>query len=400
MRIGMMLDAYKPHVSGITNYVELNKRALEQLGHEVFVFTFGDVDYQDDESNVIRSPGLPLTDTGFFVSTRYNRGAQKILRTMDIVHVHHPFLSGRLAIRYCNSRGIPVVFTNHTRYDLYAKVYLPVLPEEISEALLKAYLPSFCRSVDMVIAPSAGLREVLVHLGVDAEITVVPNGVDLQRVRGAIEPIDRKVFGYDTDAVVFVYVGRLGGEKNLPFLLRAFGGIAESYDKARLLIVGDGPERENLTDRVQHMGLVKCVKFTGMVPYSDVPRYLKMADAFVTSSVTEVHPLSIIEAMGAGLPILGIASPGVSDTIEDGSTGFLAHSEDLASFTAKMARLVSEHEVRRKMGMNAQSTADQYDIARTVKVMEYHYQTLAQSTVTRKQNWRARLLRAMDRWAS
>jgi hypothetical protein len=66
MRIGMMLDAYKPHVSGITNYVELNKRALEQLGHEVFVFTFGDVDYQDDESNVIRSPGLPLTDTGFF----------------------------------------------------------------------------------------------------------------------------------------------------------------------------------------------------------------------------------------------------------------------------------------------------------------------------------------------
>jgi 1,2-diacylglycerol 3-alpha-glucosyltransferase len=130
------------------------------------------------------------------------------------------------------------------------------------------------------------------------------------------------------------------------------------------------------------------------------PRYLKMADAFVTSSVTEVHPLSIIEAMGAGLPILGIASPGVSDTIEEGSTGFLAHSEDLASFTAKMARLVSEHEVRRKMGMNAQSAAEQYDIARTVKDMENHYQTLVQSTVTRKQNWRARLLRAMDRWAS
>lgn len=400
MRIGMMLDAYKPHVSGITNYVELNKRALEQMGHQVYIFTFGDVDYPDDEANVIRSPGIPLTDTGYFLSTRYNRSAQKILRTMDIVHVHHPFLSGRLAIRYCHSRGIPVVFTNHTRYDLYARVYLPILPDEISEAFLKAYLPSFCRSVDMVVAPSAGLRDILVGLGVEAEITVVPNGVDLGRVQGDIEPLAREKFGFGPDDVIFIYVGRLGGEKNLPFLLRAFRGIAESYEKARLLIVGDGPERDNLEDRVQHMGLETGVKFTGMVPYTDVPRYLKMADVFVTASVTEVHPLSIIEAMGASLPTLGIASPGVSDTIEAGVTGYLSQSEDLASFTAKMARLVSEPDVRRAMGIQARSAAQQYDIARTARIMEAHYQALVSQTAGRKQNWRARLLRAMDRWAS
>ena len=63
MRIGMMADAYKPHISGITNYIALNKRYLERAGHDVFVFTFGDLDHEDDESRIIRSPGLPLVDT-------------------------------------------------------------------------------------------------------------------------------------------------------------------------------------------------------------------------------------------------------------------------------------------------------------------------------------------------
>jgi hypothetical protein len=76
MRIGMMADAYKPHVSGVTNYISTNKRFLEQLGHEVHVFSYGDADYQDDECHVHRSPGLPLTDTGYYFSFQYSLAAK------------------------------------------------------------------------------------------------------------------------------------------------------------------------------------------------------------------------------------------------------------------------------------------------------------------------------------
>ncbi len=107
MRIGMMVDTYKPYVSGMTNYIDLNKRALESAGHEVYVFTFGDLEYQDDEPRVIRSPGLPLADTGFYLSLRYKTAHKKLLQTMDVVHVHHPFLSGRLALNYCRRPQIP-----------------------------------------------------------------------------------------------------------------------------------------------------------------------------------------------------------------------------------------------------------------------------------------------------
>ena len=101
MRIGMMADVYLPHISGITNYISLNKKFLEKKGHEVFVFTFSDMDYTDHETNIIRSPGLPLLDTGYYISLSYTPQAKKLLNTMQVVHVHHPFLSGSLALRYC-----------------------------------------------------------------------------------------------------------------------------------------------------------------------------------------------------------------------------------------------------------------------------------------------------------
>ncbi len=398
MRIGMMADLYKPHVSGITNYITLNKQYLEKQGHTVYVFTFGDESYQDDETHVLRSPGVPLSDTGFYLSLRYSRPARRMVTSMDLVHVHHPFLSGSLAIRYCRPRGIPIVFTNHTRYDLYAQAYLPVLPEIIGDTALQAYMPIFCRSCDLVIAPSPGMRQVLERFGVTSPIDVVPNGVDFTPLRQEIEPVDRAKLGFTADDVVLIYVGRLGPEKNLSFLLRSFMGTANAYDNVRLVLVGDGPERGNLEDLIASKGASKRVCFTGMVPYEEVYRYLVMADAFVTASVTEVHPLSVIEAMGCGLPVLGIQSPGVGDIVEDGVTGYIVPEEDLAAFTAKMVRMVNDHATRREMSSKTRQAAQAYDIERTTGMMLERYQRVIKSSAGRKQGLRARFTRWMDYW--
>lgn len=400
MRIGMMADVYKPHISGITNHISLNKQYLEKIGCQVFVFTFGDEDYIDDETNIIRSPGLPLLDTGYYISLRYSRQAHLLLNTMDVVHVHHPFLSGSLGLRYCRPRGIPIIFTNHTRYDLYAQAYLPNIPDVIGETALEAYLPAFCRACDLVISPSPGMRKVLRNFGVESAVEVIPNGVDLQHFHRSVQPIDRTVLGFSQENVVLVYVGRIGPEKNLPFLLRAFSGLSQAYDHARLLIIGDGPEWDNLHDRVGHMGLENKVVFTGMLDYDLVPGYLAAADAFVTASITEVHPLSVIEAMAAGLPVLGIQSPGVGDTVHDGETGLLAAEEDLASFTAKMVRLVVDGESRRQMGAQARLAAEEYNIEVTTQTLLAWYQKVFQDYIGRKRSVTKRLRRWIDRLGS
>ena len=389
MRIGMMADAYKPQISGITNYIDLNKRYLERAGHDVFVFTFGDLDYQDGEARVIRSPGLPLQDTGYYLSFSYNRAAKRLLQSMDIIHVHHPFLSGRLALRYSRPLQIPIVFTNHTRYDLYAQAYLPMMPEEISDGLLKAYMPSFCEAVDLVVSPSAGMEKILRGLGVKSPIEVVPNGVELEHYR-KIEPLARADFGFGADDMLFIYVGRLGPEKNLNFLLRAFNGVAQAFDHVRLLILGDGPARADIEALASDFGLAGRVRFEGMIPYERLPAYLSMCDAFVTASVTEVHPLSVIEGMASGLPVLGIRSPGVGDTVEDGVTGFLT-DEDTAAFAVKMTRLVTEPGLRKKMGAAARQASSHYAIERTTQIMLKIYERLCYESRPRQRGLRFRV---------
>jgi len=395
MRIGMMADTYKPHISGITNYIDLNKRYLERAGHEVYVFTFGDLDYSDDELHVIRSPGVPLMDTGYYLSLSYSRAAKHLLQRMDVVHVHHPFLSGRLALRYCRPLRIPIVFTNHTRYDLYAQTYLG-LPDEIAEGLLRTYMPSFCEAVDMVISPSEGMAGVLRKLGVTTPIEIVPNGVDI-KIFQAADGNCRAEFGFGREDVLLVYAGRLAPEKNLEFLLQAFNGVVETVPQAHLLFIGGGPLEESLRAQAKQSTAPHHIHFTGMQPHEAVAPCLAMSDLFVTASITEVHPLSVIEAMAAGLPVLGIHSVGVGDIVEDGYTGLLS-SHDLAAFTAHMTRLCIDKDLRLKLSNAARQAAQKYAIEHTTRLMLERYQKLIEEASPRQQQLGVRLRTTWERF--
>ena len=391
MRIGMMTDAYKPYVSGVTSYIDLNKRALEKLGHEVYVFTFGDLEHQDDEPHVIRSPGVPLSDTGFYLSLMHSAEAKRIISTMDVIHVHHPFMSGRLALIYGRKYKIPIIFTNHTRYDLYAQTRLPLMPAEVSMSMLQSYMPTFCDNVDLVISPSRGMEKILRQYGVTSHIEVVPNGADLQPFLSA-KPLPRGNFGFTDDDILLVYMGRIAPEKNLEFLLRAFAGISRAIPNSKLLMVGGGQKEheEGIKDFAEEIGVDESVEFTGTIPYAELPAYLAMCDIFVTASVTEVHPFSVIEGMATGLPIVGIDSPGVGDSIVDGETGLLS-SNDLASYTAKLTTLCLNRDLQKKMGAAAQAASHQFSIENTTKIMLGHYTRLVSNTRPVKESIEERL---------
>lgn len=380
MRIGMMTDAYKPYVSGVTSYVDTNKRALEKLGHEVYVFTFGDLEHEDEDSRVIRSPGVPLSDTGFYLSLRHSTETQHIIQTMDIIHVHHPFMSGRLAHIYSRKHNIPVLFTNHTRYDLYAQTRLPLMPAEVSMSMLQAYMPTFCDNMDLVISPSRGMEKILRQYGVTCHIEVVPNGADLHPFLSA-QPLAREEFGFNNADILIVYMGRIAPEKNLEFLLQSFAGVSRAVPNTKLLIVGGGQKEheEGIKEFADELGICDRVKFTGAIPYAKLPSYLAMCDIFATASVTEVHPFSVIEGMASGLPIVGIDSPGISDSIADGETGLLS-ADDLASYTAKLTTLCLNRDLQKKMGAAAQQASRQFSIENTTRIMLGHYNRLVSNT--------------------
>ncbi len=377
MRIGQLTEVYRPIFNGVTNFIHLHKHTLESWGHKVFVFTLGEEDYEDDELYVIRSPAIPLSGTGYHLSFRFSRRARKKIKTMDILHVHHPFISGRQAVSIGKRYDIPVVYTNHTRYHLQASYYIPFLPEELSWVFLEAYLPDFTESCDLVVVPSRGIKEVLRKLGVTCRIEVIPNGVDVARFQRPPAPLSKRDAGLPDDAVAAVMVGRVGPEKNLSFLLHAFARISDAAPALHLVIIGEGPDEEHLRETAQLLGLASRFHLVGEVPYAEMPNWLALGDFLAFPSVSESHPLAVLEAMAAGLPVLGIPSPGIEDTIVDGVNGLLS-PEDRDTFAALMRRLATEPDLRARLTAGARELCSQYDIRRTSATLLAHYERLVE----------------------
>lgn len=376
MRIGFFADMYLPHVSGVTNHISLYKRRFEDLGHDVFVFTFGDREYEDTEPNVVRSPGLPWGETGWRFALALSPEARRLAETLDVIHVHHPFQSGRLATPVAEACGVPLVFTNHTRYDLYSDAYATFVPRAARYAFLRGSLGGFLRRCDLVVAPAASIADWLHEFSGFDGATVVPNGVDTTAFARPVAPFTRADLGFDESDVVFCYAGRLGPEKNTPWLAEEFAAAAERSPRARLLVVGDGPSRAAAEAALTRAGVSGRANFIGMVPYDRMPDYEAAADVFVTGSVSEVHPLVVLEAMAAGLPVVAVSSPGIADTVADTVSGLLAPAATPGALAERMELLAGNDSLRHRMANAARVASAAYSLPRTADVLLGMYERL------------------------
>jgi glycosyltransferase involved in cell wall biosynthesis len=374
MRIALLSDVYKPVVNGVVHHVALLKQYLEGWGEQVWLFVPGHPE-EGDEPNIVRIPGIPLADTGYHLSVTLDQRSRELLQKMDILHVHHPFLSGSFGLFAASRYRLPLVFTNHTRYDLYVKQYLPLLPAALSATALQSYFHRFSQRCAALIAPSRGVAEVMQSWGVDGRVEVIPNGVELERFRRPQGVVKRQTLGLPDEAVIAVYVGRMSGEKNLEQLISFYRHISEEETRSHLLLVGGGPDIESYRSLVQSLDLAERVTITGPVEYDQLPDYLALSDFFVTASVSEVHPLTLIEASAAGLPALGIRSPGVADAVVDGVTGLLA-ADNMLSFGLRFLHLVQDAAYRRSLGEAAQAASLDYSAERCARRVLHLYREL------------------------
>lgn len=385
MRIALFSDVYKPTINGVVNHVSLLKEQLEAKGEQVWLFVPGSQESVSDEPNIVRIPGIPIADTGYHLSVSLDQRSRELLQHVDVIHVHHPFVSGSIGLFSATRYNIPLVFTNHTRYDLYVKQYLPLLPTALSDSALTAFFQMFSQRCAALIAPSPGIAGVMQEWGVQAKVHVIPNGIDLERFRAPAWTTTREAVGLPADAMVAVFVGRMSGEKDVERLIKLFAlvleemrgksGGAEAHP-VYLLLVGGGPELADYRALVNELGVADRVILTGKVPYEHVPGYIALADFFVSASVSEVHPLTFIEAAAVGLPALGLASPGVSDLIRDGETGFVAQDNDF-SFGLRFLRLAQDPDLRQRMGQAAQQDSTRYSARANARSILDLYQKVA-----------------------
>src|SRR5262249_45368506 len=194
-----------------------------------------------------------------------------------------------------------------------------------------------------VITVSEAFAAQLQRMGVKPErLRVVHNSVRAEEFRGASIQAGRISPGIMPGERVILAVGRLSREKGHAVLIRAFSGLLRHDHRlrAKLVLVGDGPERRRLQRAAVSFGVEDCVVFTGQV--GDVRPYYKAADVLVLPSYTEGSPNVLLEAMAAGLPVVATAVGGVPEIVTDGESALLTPPGDSQRMAAAMSALLND----------------------------------------------------------
>jgi 1,2-diacylglycerol 3-alpha-glucosyltransferase len=382
LRIAFFTNYYHPVVNGVVRSVASFREILTKQGHIVFVFAQADNEYKDEEPFIFRYPSLSLPmqvdiPTVIPVSPFVDQLLPSL--KLDIIHTHHPILLGQTAASKAADLNIPLVFTFHTQYWEYTH-YVPLLQEAIQEFLKNAihnWLKVFMRKCQHIVIPSESIKEILIRdYGLADGYTVIPTGADLKPFLRADGKTLRQSQGWQDDKVI-ISIGRLAPEKNWETLLRAATQVYAQLPKIRLVLIGDGPDKQNLEALAAELGIAERVTFTGQLPFEDIPTYLKAADLFSFASVTETQGLVTIEAMAAGLPVVAVDGSGTHDIVDNGKEGFLVENDPNALASAISELLCNPQQMKQFSG-KALKKARTFDANRLGKQMVKVYEQAIQ----------------------
>ncbi len=369
MHIAHYTNTYLPVVSGVVRSVAAFRKALSEAGHNVFVFSQGASDFEDEEPFIFRYPAIELPiHNNFPVIIPVSPFIDRVLPILklDVIHTHHPFLLGQTAAEKAQELNLPFVFTFHTRYRDYSH-YISLNQSIVKEAIDRL-LGTFMQQCHHIIVPSTSIKEMLADLyGVTEQVTVLPTGIDTAPYLSADGEAVRRREGWG-DEKVLISVGRLAKEKNWETLIKAVAKVIQEDSNVRLVILGDGDEKRDLVKLSEKLGVSAKIDLPGLVPFEEVPNYLAGADLFCFASMSETQGLVTMEAMAAGLPVVAVDATGTSDVVEEGVDGLLT-GNDVNELADAIIRVLREDELRSSLKTAALEKVESFAIKRQAEQM-------------------------------
>ena len=391
MKIAMMTNNYKPFIGGVPISIERLTNALRQQGHRVVVFApkykHLESAQEQEEEDVVRYSTL---SQHFYSDTVLPNPLDPVLEEtfaredFDVIHVHHPVLIGKVAAYLSRKYNIPLVYTYHTQYEQYLD-YAGLIhwlsrgaekdnllgrlrsrgSRAIKQELAPWYLSGFMRRCHTVIAPTEGMKRTFnlqygYTYNCQADVAVLPTGLNQESYQadyGAVREI-RQRYG-NGEMPLLVTVSRLGHEKNVPFLLRCMARLKQYLPDFRLMVIGDGPQREEYMDLCDQLDIRQQICFLGSLPNREIAAHMAAADCFVFASKTETQGIVILEAMAAKTPVVALRASGVEDLVEDGVSGYLCPEEEEA-FAEQLLRVLQSEPLRDRLRLGAFRAALQY----------------------------------------
>lgn len=272
---------------------------------------------------------------------------------IDVIHAHQytPYFYGVMTLLYnrfdISFKTPKLVFTEHGRFYPDRK--------KIKRMLANPVLSLF---TDEIVTISESTKSSLVKYEnfPASRIKVVYNGIELNQFSQKINPFTKKQsLGLSPDTNIIGIVARLDPIKNHAMLLQAFKQVLEQIPKTYLLIVGDGPEEPRLKTLAGSIGVVDKTVFLGA--RRDVSELLHIFDVFALSSFSEGTSVTLLEAMGASIPIVATRVGGNPEVVSDKESGYLVSNDNDQEMAKMLIKLLQDKDLRQKMGQVGQQRA-------------------------------------------
>jgi phosphatidylinositol alpha 1,6-mannosyltransferase len=287
----------------------------------------------------------------------------------DIIHLSAPDLLGQGALKLARRLGVPAVASLHTLFATYLDYYALGWLRPALEAQLK----TFYAGCDIVMAPSPVIAERMEGEGMKGRMRLWARGVDGQ----TFNPLRRDVAwrrneGFADDETIVVFFGRLVMEKGLNVFVEAVARIEAERGPARVLVIGDGPARGWMEERMPR------AVFTGFLTGPALARALASGDILLNPSKTETFGNATLEAMAAGLAVVGADEPYHRALLRHGQTGLLAPASDPEAYARAILSLIDQPDRRRAMGRAAREASGAYQWSQVLSgVVDVYQEALA-----------------------
>ncbi len=376
LRIGLFTDTYAPQVNGVSISLQLISEGLKQRGHQVTIFAPRFPGYTDNQPSVVRLPSLKyLNDPPIYVAVLGTpRTTWSLTRKhFDVLHAHSPLSVGLLAYLTASTKNLPLIYTYHTSITDYTHYIKFIGGSAVVRYGARWFSTATTNLGDQVVVPSPKFRRLLLGQKVSKPIHTIPNGIDLSTFQTAKSPGSlRARLGAKADAPILLSVGRIDPEKRLDFLIDAFILIAREFPDAHLVFAGDGSARHGLEEKAAATPLKNRIHFLGMVKRTDLPDVFLDSTIFLSASTTEVHPISVIEAIASGLPVVAVEDEAFEGMVVENKNGAMTPLNVTAFSKAVNSLLADPHKIE-QYGKRSAELSQQYSIEGQVQALEDLY---------------------------
>ncbi|OGY23897.1 MAG: hypothetical protein A2172_05180 [Candidatus Woykebacteria bacterium RBG_13_40_15] len=360
MKIGVFTDTYYPDISGVTVSIENFVSMFRKKGNKVYIFAPKVKGYKDKDTDVYRVTSLKLISSEPEVRLPlllpYKTLQKMFSLDLDLIHAHGNGPFSLLGYQMARIKNIPYILTFHTIHTKYTHYFFD--GKIISPKMVAGGLRVFANLCDGVVVPSEKMKEELTSYGFRGQVKVIPSFINLKKFESLEKGYLHKKLNIPEGSPILISVGRLGKEKNFNFLIKAFKKVTKINSNAYLVIVGQGPEKNNLKKLTKSLGIEKRVHLTGKLAIKTMPLAYVDADIFVFASDTETQGICVLEAAASGLPLVVVEDPAFKNAVIDGVNGF-ATLLDEKIFAQKIALLLRDISLRNKLGENSKKIANE-----------------------------------------